>query len=196
MASDPILLEVPTAIEGPRLSLRAYEPGMGKHLFEAVTEDMDHLLPYMVWAPGHTSIEASEKVVRQAAARYALREDFTMGMWDRERERFLGGTGLHRMDWSVPSFEIGYWIRKSETGKGFVTEAVQLLTQTAFELLSAAKVHLRVAVGNEPSMKIPRKLGFTEEGVLRRSVRDANGTLRDMVHFGMLREEYEAVSWR
>lgn len=150
----------------------------------------------MVWARGHTSVEESEKVVRRAAAKFALREDFTMGMWDRDRNLFLGGTGLHRIDWSVPSFEIGYWIRKSEVGKGFVTETTQVLTRAAFNVLNAERVYIRVSTQNEPSLKIPRRLGFVEEGVLRRSIRDANGALHDIVMFSMLREEFDAVSWK
>lgn len=195
LTPDSLLLDVPLFFDGPRIRVAAYQAGQGQALFDAVNEDVEHLLPYMVWARGHTSVEESEKVVRRAAARFSLREDFTMGMWDRERNRFLGGTGLHRMDWSIPSFEIGYWIRRSETGNGYVTEATQILTRAAFRALRAERVFIRVSTQNEPSLRIPRRLGFVEEGVLRRSVRDANGVLHDLVMFSMVREDFAAAPW-
>ena len=34
---------------------------------------------------------------------------------------FIGGTGLHRIDWAQRQFEIGYWCRSSRVGEGFVT---------------------------------------------------------------------------
>ena len=63
------------------------------------------------------------------AARYLLREDLAMFIFERDvmgREgRFLGGTGLHRIDWTLRSFEIGYWRRKGFGGHGYVTEAAR-----------------------------------------------------------------------
>ena len=38
--------------------------------------------------------------------------------------RFLGSSGLHRIDWDVPKFEIGYWCRTSLARRGYITEAV------------------------------------------------------------------------
>ena len=40
--------------------------------------------------------------------------------------------GLHRIDWAVPKFEIGYWARTSHAGRGYITEDVykrQLLSE-------------------------------------------------------------------
>ena len=92
-----------------------------------------------------------------------MREDLPAGIWDKHTGRFLGGCGLHRIDWDVPSFEIGYWVRASESGKGYITEAVRLLTECCFETLNANRVFIRVVVENEKSQAIPRRLGFIQK---------------------------------
>lgn len=194
MAVDPLSIELPSSLEGPRLTLRPYRAGDGANMNEAVNEDVRHLLPWMVWAYKHASIDDSEQVALRCRAAWEAREDLTMAMWDRERGRYLGGTGLHRMQWEIPSFEIGYWIRKSEEGKGYVTEAVRMLTDFAFGELKANRVFLRIATENQRSLVIPPRVGFTKEGVLRNAVVDAHGTLHDLAIFGMTPEEWRALS--
>jgi RimJ/RimL family protein N-acetyltransferase len=114
-----------------------------------------------------------------------------MGIFERAG-RYLGGSGLHRIDWNVGSFEIGYWIRKSAHGMGYVTEATKLLTQFAFEGLHANRVFITVAAPNVRSSAIPKRLGFVHEGTLRNSVRDVEGNLHDRLIFGMIPEEWKA----
>ncbi|MGV3613985.1 MAG: GNAT family N-acetyltransferase [Fimbriimonas sp.] len=188
MSIDPLLIELPPCLDGPRVRLRPYQAGDGPDMHEAVNENVGHLLPWMVWAYKHAKVEDSELVARRARARWEAREDLTMGMWDRESGRYLGGSGLHRMDWDVPSFEIGYWIRKSAEGKGYVTEAVRVLTDFAFDVLHANRVFLRVALDNPRSLAIPPRVGFQQEGILRNAVLDAHGQLHDLVMFGMTPE--------
>ncbi len=188
MPLDPLLIDLPEHLDGPRVRLRPYRAGDGAALHEAVNEDVAHLEPYMVWARKHTTLEESELVVRRLRAAWEARTDMTMGIYDRETGRFLGGTGLHRIDWDVRSFEIGYWIRKSAEGKGYVTEAVQLLTDFAFGELEANRIFLRVSTENAKSLAIPERLGFEREGTLRKSIRDSERRLHDLVMFAKVRD--------
>jgi RimJ/RimL family protein N-acetyltransferase len=190
MDIDPLLVELPEFLDGPRIRIRPYRAGDGQAMYEAVNEDVAHLLPWMVWAPKHTSPEASELVVRRCRANWETREDLTMGFWDRESGRYLGGSGLHRIQWEIPSFEIGYWIRASEQGKGYVTETTRVLRDFAFAQLGANRVFLRVATNNPRSLAIPPRLGFVEEGTHRNASVDAEGRLLDLTIFGMTPEDW------
>ena len=60
-----------------------------------------------------------------------------------ERGGLLGGTGLHRIDCELRRFEIGFWIRASAEGQGYVSEAVQAMTALAFDQLDARRVQIR-----------------------------------------------------
>ncbi len=48
----------------------------------------------------------------------------------------------------MPFFEIGYWLNTSSVGCGYVTEAVELVEQYAFESLEANRVIIRAAETN------------------------------------------------
>ena len=92
---------------------------------------------------------------------------------------------MHRIDWTVPRFEIGYWCRTSRVGHGYVSEAVAAITRFAFETLHAARVEIRTDVANSRSFRIAERLGFTLEGILRRDSRTPDGELRDTRVYAM-----------
>jgi RimJ/RimL family protein N-acetyltransferase len=126
-----------------------------------------------------------------------LRTEFSMGIFARETGSFLGGAGLHIQSWDIPAFEIGYWIRKSAEGHGYVSEAARLLTTFAFEGLGAQRLVIRCDARNTRSAAIPRRLGYVLEGTHRRADLDPEGQPRDTMVFAMLREEYTQarVAW-
>jgi ribosomal-protein-serine acetyltransferase len=63
--------------------------------------------------------------------------------------------------------EIGYWIRSSCAGKGFMTEAINALTQYAFKQLGMKRIAITCDINNERSKKIPEQLGYSLEGILK-----------------------------
>ena len=65
-----------------------------------------------------------------------------------------------------------------------------MLTRAGIELCGLDRIDIQVEPRNERSLAIPRKLGFTQEGVLRRRLEPGDdGPRRDSVLFTMLREE-------
>jgi RimJ/RimL family protein N-acetyltransferase len=106
----------------------------------------------------------------------------------------VGATGLHRMDWSVPRFEIGYWIRRSFEGKGYVSEAVRALTRLAFEALGAERVEIHCGHRNLHSQRVAERCGFVLEGRLRNHRREATGELRDTLVYALLPSDPAAAA--
>lgn len=187
-----LLIDLPEEILGQRVMIRPYRPGDGAAVFEAVNETRDNLLPWIPWANEHQTIEESEAMVRRACGNFILREDLTMAIFQLETGRYLGGTGLHRIDWNARAFEIGYWIRASGQGQGYVSETVLALTQMALDRLSANRVFIRCAEGNNRSWAVPERLGFHYEGTLLNQVRESDGTLHNMRHYVMTPEIWAA----
>ena len=183
---DPLLLDLPAEIQTQRLSLVAPTAGDGPELNRAIAESFAELHEWMPWAAEMPTVAESEHFVREAAARYLRREELPMFMRKRGTHELIGATGLHRVNWTVPRFEIGYWCRTSMVGHGYVSEAVVALTRFAFETLSAARVELRTDWHNVRSWRIAERLGFTLEGVLRRDDRTAQGELRDTRLYAMI----------
>ena len=133
--------------------------------------------------------------------RFAQRSDLPMFIFERAADggcgACIGGTGLHRFDWSVPRFEIGYW-RPAAASRavGWITEAVQTLARFAFDGLRARRVEIRMSSANTTSRAVAERCGFTLEGVLRQDSLDVDGQPRDTVVYSRVRgvEEPDAAS--
>jgi RimJ/RimL family protein N-acetyltransferase len=94
------------------------------------------------------------------------------------------------MNWETRKFEIGYWMDSRYTKKGYMTEAVELLTNFTFNELLANRVEIRCDPKNINSRRIPERLGYTLEGTLRHDSYDSTGTsLRDTCIFSKIRND-------
>jgi len=176
---DPLLLDLPAQIVTERLTISAPATGDGVSVNRAIAESFNELNAWMPWAATMPSVEESERFVRDAAAKYLRRTDLPLFLRERSSGEFIGASGLHRIDWSVPRFEIGYWCRTSRVGRGYVTEAVVAITRFAFDVLRAERIEIRCDTANTRSWRIAERLGFTLEGVLRHDTRTPQGELRD-----------------
>lgn len=180
---DPVLIELPERIVSERLVMRCPRAGDGAAMAEAVAESIDELRPWMPWAQQVPTADEQEAMARSAYARFMLRSDLVYALWLHDGQgretRLVGGSGLHRIDWSVPRFEIGYWRRSGCGGQGYVTEAVNVLTRLAFDTLKAARVEIRMDDDNAASWRVAERAGYTLEGTLRRESRKPDGRLRD-----------------
>lgn len=189
-AANPVLLALPDELVGERVRVRPYRPGDGAAFFEAVEESREHLRPWVGWADKHATPDDAEAYARRMQARWLAREDLTVALFDRATGRFVGGAGLHDIEWDVPAMEVGYWVRASAQGGGYVTEAVRLLCRLAFGTLGTERLTLTCDAKNERSAAVARRAGFVHEGTLRRHCRGAGGDLRDTLVFGMTREDF------
>jgi RimJ/RimL family protein N-acetyltransferase len=180
---DLLLIDVPERIETERFILRCPQPGDGAAINAAVLDTLGDLQPWMPWAQAAPTLEQSEALCRRDRARFQLREDLVFLIFEREPDGsegvLVGACGLHRMDWAVRRFEIGYWRRAGLSGHGIATEAVRALNRMAFDRLDARRVEIRMDDSNVPSRKVAERAGFTFEGLLRRDTLTVNSKPRD-----------------
>ncbi len=184
----PTLIPLPEELRSDRLLLRPYRAEDAEALFAAVEESRDHLRPWVSWVDTFVSVEDARDYCLRCAANWLLRTDLTLGIFESESGRYLGGTGFHTPNWELRSFEIGYWIRATAAGQGYVTEAVRLLVELAFGQLAARRVELRCDPRNEPSRRVAERTGFILEGHLRNAVLVSDG-LADALVFALVPED-------
>ncbi len=184
---DPLLIDVPEEIETDRLVIRMPRPGEGAAVNAAVAESFDELHRWMPWAATLPTVADSEAHSRRANARFRLREDLTYRAWLKGSDTCVVGSGLHRLDWSIPRFEIGYWCRTRLVGQGYTSEVVRALTTLAVERLGARRIEIRVDGSNARSRRVAERCGFTLEGTLRNAGRNVAGGLCDECVYALVR---------
>lgn len=183
---NPLLIDLPEQIETQRLILRPPRVGEGAAVNAGILESLNELAPWMPWARTAPSVEDTEANIRNAIAKTLTREDIRIHLHLKSNGTFVGGSGLHRIDWSVPKFEIGYWIRTSMAGRGYVTEATDAISRFALETLKAQRVEIRCDAGNLRSQRVAERAGFQLEGTLRNQSRDPDGLLSDTMIYAII----------
>lgn len=95
----------------------------------------------------------------------------------REGEVLAGMIGLHRITEHPHGgeAEIGFWGVAAFRGRGVMGEAARAVIDFAFGELRLARVAWRAVVGNVPSARTARSLGFRYEGTLRQGLASARG---------------------
>jgi RimJ/RimL family protein N-acetyltransferase len=93
------------------------------------------------------------------------------------------GTGTRQL-------EIGYSLLPSERGKGYCTEAISILMDYLFLSKDIVRIQARANKHNAASKRVLEKVGFTEEGTMRKSS-FSRGKWVDMVVYSILREEWK-----
>ena len=173
--------------------VRCWEPRDAPLLKEAVDSSLEHLREWMPWAHDEPQ-ELGQKaaLLRQFRGNFDLGHDFVYGIFTADESEALGGTGLHPRV-GEGAFEIGYWVRANRVGRGIATSVAAALTQVGIRLGGADRIEIHVDPANSVSRRIPRRLGFHEEGVLRRRLPAPDGAARrDAVVFSLLAEELDA----
>jgi len=163
----PILIDFPEEFYTDRLIIRKPMPGDGVAVYPAMQASMNELKQWMPWAHMEQTQEDLEANLREAHVRFLTREDLRLHIFHKETGAFIASSGLHRINWDIPKFEIGYWIDSRFSGNGYMTEAVQAIVNFAFNELKAKRVEFRCDTRNVRSRAIPERLGFTLEGVLK-----------------------------
>src|SRR5258708_40307072 len=101
LSIDPLLIDVPSVLEGERVLLRPLVDSDAPALFEAVDQSRSHLAPWMLWAEAHRSVDDSLLYIRRSQAAWILRERLPVAIFETATDTFVGGSGLGRIDWQL-----------------------------------------------------------------------------------------------
>jgi ribosomal-protein-alanine N-acetyltransferase len=87
------------------------------------------------------------------------------------------------------AFELSYQLYSEEyAGRGFVTEAVQLLVDYLFATKKEHRIHLAIVPANDASRRIAEKCGFVLEGTARGAFFN-EGRNQDLLLYSLVRDD-------
>jgi ribosomal-protein-serine acetyltransferase len=186
------LHDLPTEFTSERLLLRRYQPSDSAMYYHMLRNNWEHLyefLPsFLINVRGEEDIKTWFE--RQSAEWNALNL-FIFGVWEKGNGVYVGESYLANPDWDVPRIEVGYFLVKEFTGNGYATESANATIRYAFEQMKVLRIDLRCAADNAGSIQVAKRCGFTQEGCFRQHHRKKDGTLVDMLWYGLLLAEWQ-----
>lgn len=184
-------IPLPDCLETERLQLRPWHPDDAADLQAALEESVEHLLPWIPWATAEapTSAQAASLLSGWMAQREAG-ENFIYAAFDRHSGQLAGGFGLYARV-GPDSLEIGYWIRRSATGRGLATEATRALTDAGFGVRGIDRLEIHTDPRNVASRRVPEKLGYSLT-VIRKGRKVRDGAPGDTAVYELSRARFDA----
>lgn len=105
-----------------------------------------------------------------------------------------GSTSFGNISYFDKRIEIGWsWLGKQFQGTGINFHAKFSLLSYAFDVLDWERVEIKTDNLNERAKQALRKIGATEEGVLRSHMQMPKNRRRDSVYFSIIKKEWPAI---
>ena len=168
------------------LELCILEPRHAEQVYALLDESRLYLREWLPFVDSSTSVDSTIAFIKQSLKQYADNQGSSLGIW--YKGELAGIIGLHWINWDNKYTSIGYWLGERFQGKGIMSRACKALIDHCFDELNLNRIEIRVATGNLKSQAIPKRLGFTQEGVLRSAER-INDRYVDHIVYGLLKSD-------
>ncbi|MGN0124206.1 MAG: GNAT family N-acetyltransferase [Rhodococcus sp. (in: high G+C Gram-positive bacteria)] len=178
-------------LEGPRIRLEPLDDAHAEGLLKAADD------PDTIFAWTHLVIrdlDDARTFVRQAVADPSR---LPYAIVDKATGEVLGSTSYYLLEPAHRTLVIGYtWLSTRVQRTHVNSESKLLLLQRAFDDLGAVRVTWHADERNTRSRDALRRLGATEEGLLRKHRRRRDGSWRSTALFSLTDDEWPEVRAR
>ena len=180
-------MNVQILTELPFVVLRLLKVEDAENLFRLVNENREYLRKWLPWLDETESQSDQLKFIQTFSECAAAGTQFHYAIL--LHGEIAGLVSFNNIEKRNRCATIGYWLARSQTGRGIMTAAVKALIAAGFEHLELNRIEARVATGNRQSQAVCERAGLKTEGVLRQAEWLYDHYV-DLTMNGMLRSEW------
>jgi len=151
-------------MESERLKLTPPSLKYSEEMFEVINECKAEFSQFLPWVSDSLTKDQLELNIQDATNNFAnFIGEFWFNIIEKKTGAFIGAIGFMIRDDTVPYFEIGYWLKTSQTGFGYVSEAIRIVEEYAFIQKGAKRIEIRMAGSNLKSRAVAKRCGYQLE---------------------------------
>jgi len=167
-------------IQGSEITLVKPQLDLAGDVRDALIESYDDHRKYLTWAEPNTSLETVTQNIKQAIHNFENDvNEYRFFILRNSDSRLVGTVGLLIKNLQIPYLEIGYWVRSSESGKGYISKAVEMLEDYAVKQLKARRLEIRMAESNIRSRRVAERAGYALEARIQSDRLLPDGTIEN-----------------
>jgi ribosomal-protein-serine acetyltransferase len=167
-----------------QIELQLIQHSHCRELFNLMEANRKHLRPWHPWIELIKSTADLDRFITKWLQQFCNNRGFYAGIW---HEGTLCGVINHlNVDWANRSTVLSYWLDEDHQGRGIMTAACRALVTHAFETLKLNRVTIECASENTRSRRIPERLGFKLEGIVR-GAEWLHDTFADHAIYGLIK---------
>lgn len=170
--------KLPESIRAKRIVLLKRSHEHDVEMWQAIEESRNFIREYLFWVDKQNSFNDVVKSTDAFEKEWEEDKEWAYDIYSIENYHFLGCVGPHNINFLNQSAEFGYWIRLSESGKGYMTEAVLALEKALFEA-GMHRLTICCDVQNYASANVAKRAGYELESIAKEATYHHTG-LHDM----------------
>lgn len=172
------------------VELRGLEPWQGDVFAAHIEDNRAHLTPWLPWVESIVDVPSAAAWLQNYADKQARDAGRIFGIW--RGPDLIGGVLFRTFEAEQGSCEVGCWLGAGAEGKGLMTGAARILVDWAFRVRGMTRVCWQTMPANVRSVAVAKRLGMTEEGVLRKAS-SYKGVPYDVMMLSIVAEEWAAA---
>jgi ribosomal-protein-serine acetyltransferase len=172
----------------PGIEIKLLEAIEANALYAVVDRNRERLRRWLPWVDQTRWPEDVRLFILRVLEQYHSNLGPQVGIWVDGELR--GTLGCHPIDWANRNCSLGYWLDAGLEGKGVMTQCCATLLDYLFGELKLHRAEIRCGTENYRSCAIPKRLGFTREGVVREAEWVSERWI-DLVVWGMVQQDWK-----
>lgn len=174
-------------LDGKEIYLRPLELSDAETLWALQLRNMDF---FRKTAPTHQdhfyTLDFQVEQIKKGMQQQENDQRYGFGIFLKENDLLIGSVMLGGvMRGPFQSCILGYYLDQQYNGKGYVSKAVELVIDFAFQELKLHRIEAGVMPSNTGSIRVLEKAGFTREGLSRENI-EINGKRESHLVFSLL----------
>lgn len=163
-----------------------------EEFYALIDRNREHIRKtFPVTLAGCDDIEKTKDFIARAKQNEQNKENYYFYVRNTDSIALIGYVCIKNIDSKISKCELAYFVDTSFEGKGIITKVVGETIAFCFDELKMNKVFICTSTVNLASQRIAAKHDFVKEGILREEFKNGEGTLEDIVYWGLLKSEYK-----
>ncbi|MCX4917214.1 GNAT family N-acetyltransferase [Streptomyces sp. NPDC060011] len=170
--------------------LRPLEPWHAEEFLAHLDRGREFIGQFIPFGSQSTDVPSTRAHLQRYADMRAADTGSLHGLW--LDGKLVGGVLFLNFDAEQGNCEVGCWLEPAASGRGLVTRAMRVLIDWAVEGRGIHRIEWVAAAGNVPSLNVARRLGMTQDGVLREK-HPYRGVRHDLEVWSVLAPDWRAA---
>jgi ribosomal-protein-alanine N-acetyltransferase len=143
------------------------ETGDTKSLSRLMTTNAERFKRYFPKTlSSNLTLEATERYIESKIVEFEMKSGFTFAIKEIETQKVLGLVIIKKLNWETKQGELAYCIGNEYGGKGYVSEAVKIVLNYAFDELNLKTLQIIAHKTNIASVKVAENNSFVWQKTL------------------------------
>jgi RimJ/RimL family protein N-acetyltransferase len=139
--------------------LKKFESRDVEQFVKAIRESAKTVGEWLPWWKADYSEDDALLWFETCEKAIAVRSGFDIGVFHKDGGVLIGSVAINRIDTANQIGSLGYWVRESQQGNGYCSEAVNRIKSFGFDELALTSLEIVVLEQNIGSRRVAEKCG-------------------------------------